>query len=200
VISIDYDLALPDRSKTIAQCVVKPWQTGMGTECQDDLLRMCRKFGTPLDVPFNKLSKKWQSFVIDGEPGYGKDKNHQWPRAWYGVRGYFRWLESKAYKMHVRVLLSRYRAYTPCPDCKGNRFQPEALLFRAMGENGASLTLADFYRLPIRDALPFVDALASRLGLKRNDPLNLVLGEVRSRLRYLKEVGLGYLTLDRPTR
>ena len=130
IISIDYDLALPDRSRTLAQGVVKPWQTGLGAECQDDLLRICRQFRVPTDVPFKQLPKKWQDLVIEGEPGYGKDEAHEWPRAWYGVKGYFRWLESKAYKMHVRVLLSRYRAYTPCPDCRGKRFQPEALLYR----------------------------------------------------------------------
>ncbi len=132
VISIDYDLALPDRSRTLAQGVVKPWQTGLGAECQADLLRSCRKFRVPTDIPFNRLPTKWQDFVIEGEPGYGKDEAHEWPRAWYGVKGYFRWLESKSYKMHVRVLLSRYRAYTPCPDCRGKRFQPEALLYRGL--------------------------------------------------------------------
>ena len=216
VINIDYDLALPDRSRTLAQGVVRPWQTGLGAECQDDLLRTCRQFHVPTDVPFKQLTKKWQDLVIDGEPGYGKDKAHEWPRAWYGVKGYFRWLESKAYKMHVRVLLSRYRAYTPCPDCHGKRFQPEALLYRCevgspkaevrtglepvpSGLNG-TLTLADFYQLPIRDALPLIEALADRHRLRPNDPLGLVLNEVRSRLGYLNEVGLGYLTLDRPTR
>ncbi len=284
IISIDYDLALPDRSRTLAQGVVRPWQTGLGAESQEDLLRSCRKFRVPTDIPFNRLPKKWQDFVIDGEPGYGKDEAHEWPRAWYGVKGYFRWLESKAYKMHVRVLLSRYRAYTPCPDCHGKRFQPEALLYRApvaadvracgptdrgqaiesreaFGVRGAcsrfptssdsrkreqaprtpnasrlcepqklstacsklgntpvsrrepspgpesapedsstGLTLADFYQLPIRDALPFIETLAARHRLRPNDPLGLVLNEVRSRLGYLNEVGLGYLTLDRATR
>src|SRR6185312_1782741 len=89
-----------------------------------------RELEIPTDVPFEKMSKKWQDFVINGEPDYGKDEEHEWPRAWYGVKGYFRWLESKAYKMHVRVLLSRYRAYTTCPDCNGARFQPETLLYR----------------------------------------------------------------------
>jgi excinuclease ABC subunit A len=229
IISIDYDLVLPDRSRTLAQGVVRPWQTGLGAECQDDLLRTCRQFGVPTDVSFNQLARKWQDLVIEGEPGYGKDKAHEWPRAWYGVRGYFRWLESKAYKMHVRVLLSRYRAYTPCPDCHGKRFQPEALLYRCDGAllsagqrksnqarrpnskqpgkaasaeaavNGAP-TLADFYQLPIRDAPPFIDMLSHRHRLRPNDPIGLVLNEVRSRLGYLNQVGLGYLTLDRPTR
>jgi excinuclease ABC subunit A len=222
IISIDYYLVVPDRSRTLAQGVVRPWQTGLGAECQDDLLRTCRRFRVPTDVPFAQLPKKWQDLVIDGEPDYGKDAAHKWPHAWYGVKGYFRWLESKSYKMHVRVLLSRYRAYTPCPDCRGKRFQPEALLYRcAVGSPKESqkpkvgtqgrvkppachgnglLTLADFYQLPIRDALPFIEALADRRRLRPNDPLGLVLNEVCSRLRYLDQVGLGYLTLDRPTR
>src|SRR6266446_4813814 len=165
IISIDYDRALPDRSKTLAGGVVKPWQTGHGLESQNDLLKACRHFGIPTNVPFEKLPKKWQNFVIEGEPDHGIDEDHEWPRSWYGVKGYFRWLESKAYKMHVRVLLSRYRAYTTCPDCRGQRFQPEALLYRTRNqESGANreepaagkpqgLTLADFYQLPIRDAL-----------------------------------------------
>ena len=212
VISIDYDLALPDRSKTLAQGVVKPWQTGKGAESQGDLLRMCRHFEIPTNVPFHKLPKKWQDFVIEGEPDYGKDEEHEWPRAWYGIKGYFRWLESKAYKMHVRVLLSRYRAYTPCPDCRGKRFQPETLLYRVhLAVNPAALdtrhptpdtplALSDFYQLPIRDALQFIETVSEEQKLRAADPLGLVLNEVRSRLGYLNEVGLGYLTLDRPTR
>jgi excinuclease ABC subunit A len=210
VISIDYDLALPDRSKTIAEGVVKPWLTGHGIDSQKDLMRACRHYEIPTDVPFEKLPKKWQSFVIDGEPDYGTDEEHEWPRAWYGVKGYFRWLESKAYKMHVRVLLSRYRAYTPCPDCNGQRFQPDALLYKmeerrrksGEGRNAeiASLNLADFYQLPIRDALQVIESLADSKKSEANDPLRLIFNEVRSRLAFLDEVGLGYVTLDRPTR
>src|SRR5438309_2050760 len=144
IIGIDYNLAIPDRSKSIAEGVVKPWQTGTGLESQRDLLRMCRNFEIPTNTPFSKLSKKWQHLVIEGEPGYGKDEEHEWPRAWYGVKGYFRWLESRAYKMHVRVMLSRYRSYTTCPDCGGQRFQPEALLYR-VPSGKAQFTLSDFY-------------------------------------------------------
>src|SRR5206468_1888745 len=167
--------------------------------------------------------RKWQEWVIDGDPGYGKDADHEWPRAWYGVKGYFRWLESKAYKMHVRVLLSRYRAYTPCPDCEGKRFQPEALLYKltiddlrftrdridegvettqvaSIVNRKSQMTLADFYQLPIRDALRFIDQIAATHQPRASDPISLVLNEVQSRLGYLVEVGLGYLTLDRPSR
>jgi len=195
MISIDYDLAIPDRSKTLAEGAVKPWQTGTGAESQDDLATFARKRRIPMDVPFAQMSELHQRWVIEGDPGYGTDDAHRWPRAWYGVAGYFRWLESKSYKMHVRVLLSRYRAYTRCPACAGRRFQPDSLLWRAGG-----LTLADFYALPIRDALKFVERLAAARSLKPNDSLGAVLGEVRSRLAFLAEVGLGYLTLDRPTR
>ncbi len=210
VIGIDYSLALPDRSLTLAGGAVKAWQTGQSAECQRDLMRMCRHHGVPTDVPFEELPKKWQEFVIEGEPGYGKDEEHQWPRAWYGLKGYFRWLESKAYKMHVRVLLSRYRAYTTCPTCQGRRFQPEALLYRVRltAENGSpssrgpgteTITLSDFYQLPICRALGFLAQL-SLPGTDARSPFTLILDEVRSRLGYLQDVGLGYLTLDRPTR
>src|SRR5580765_4483088 len=73
------------------------------------------------------------AFCDRGRAGSRQGQEHEWPRSWYGVKGYFRWLESKAYKMHVRVLLSRYRAYTTCPDCQGKRFQPDALLYLASG-------------------------------------------------------------------
>ena len=245
-ITIDYNRAIPDRSKSLAGGAVKPWQVGHGLESQRDMTRMCKARGISMNVPFAQLSAEHQRLVIDGDPNYGRDEEHEWPRAWYGVKGYFRWLESKAYKMHVRVLLSRYRAYAMCPDCHGNRLQPEALLYRLNG-----LTLADFYQLPVRDALSFVeelkvgravlsasdrdpyrrvedaapyslhredDTLALNDALPRrkdfwnsgvrgtnevasaNDPLRFALQEVRARLHYLNEVGLGYLTLDRPTR
>jgi excinuclease ABC subunit A len=203
IISIDYDLALPDRSKTLAQGAVRPWQSGQSAECQKDLMRMCRHHGVPTDVPFEKLSRKWQDFVIDGEPDYGKDEEHEWPRAWYGIKGYFRWLESKAYKMHVRVLLSRYRAYTPCPVCAGMRFQPDALLYRVeVPQDGqSSFNLAEFYQLPIRRAFKLIERLKQARDFRTGtDALNLVLTEVHARLKYLEDVGLGYLTLDRPTR
>ncbi|HVR36398.1 MAG TPA: excinuclease ABC subunit UvrA, partial [Methylomirabilota bacterium] len=214
-----------DRGRTLAGGAVKPWQTGLSRECQTDLMKFCRKRGVPTDVPFKDLPVKWQEWVIQGDAAYGKDAAHEWPKAWYGVRGYFRSLESKSYKMHVRVLLSRYRAYRECPDCGGRRFQPDALLFRvaeppgngrkpvtrgglgvvenegagARGREGG-LTLADFYRMPIRDALSFVEGLAAGLTRESRDVMSTVLNEVVSRLRYLDGVGLGYLTLDRATR
>jgi excinuclease ABC subunit A len=200
IISIDYSLALPDRSKTLAQGAIKPWQSGQSAECQTDLLRVCRQRKIPTDIPFDQLPASAQDLIINGDPDYGKDSAHEWPRAWYGIKGYFRWLESKSYKMHVRVLLSRYRAYSTCPECQGRRFKPDSLLFKVRDAAGNLLTLSDFYQLPVDEALPFIEQVASGFSARRGDPVTLALEEVRSRLGYLVEVGLGYLTLDRPTR
>ena len=196
IIAIDYAAAIPDWSKTLAGGAVKPWQTPSNAECQDDMMKFARRCRVPVDVPFAELPQQWKDWVINGDPDYGKDDAHQWPRAWYGIKGYFRWLESKAYKMHVRVALSRYRTYKTCPECNGARFQPETLLFRVNG-----LNLSGFYSLPVCRALAFVEELlAARNQGKASDPVALALGEVRSRLAYLEAAGLGYLTLDRATR
>ncbi|NOS70942.1 MAG: ATP-binding cassette domain-containing protein, partial [Verrucomicrobia bacterium] len=230
-ITIDYDLAVPDRSLTLAQGAVKPWRTGMSADCQTDLRKFCKARHVPMDVPFNQLATEHQCWIIEGDKDYGIDEDHQWPRAWYGVKGYFRWLETKSYKMHVRVLLSRYRAYAKCSECHGARLKPEALQYflspiatcprephynlllqmqqKVVGENqrGDSskpvrLTLPDFYALPIRAALRLVAQLAAFQSAIANhqSPILHALSEVGARLAYLDEVGLGYLTLDRPTR
>ncbi len=224
VIGIDYALALPDHSLTLAGGAVRPWRTGTGAESLADLAKFCKKLCVPMNVPFREMSAENQSWVIEGDPGYdSNDPANSWPKKWYGVKGYFRWLESKSYKMHVRVLLSRYRSYTRCPSCEGKRFQPEALLYRLRigngewgigGNSAAPLTLADYYSLSVSRALAVITALHERLfpiphspspipsasPPRPPSPLAHALEEVRSRLAYLVEVGLGYLTLDRATR
>jgi excinuclease ABC subunit A len=222
-ITIDYDLAIPDRSLTLADGAVKPWRTGTGAESQADLKKFCKARHVPMDVPFQQMSAEHQKWIIEGDKDYGIDEDYQWPRAWYGVKGYFRWLETKSYKMHVRVLLSRYRAYTKCPECQGARLKPDALLYllpvaadvsprKSISQESAPtnvagyhrLTLPDFYALPVRDALAMIETLAkersSNAKRQSQDPIAHALSEVRARLAYLEEVGLGYLTLDRPTR
>ncbi len=209
IITIDPDLALPDRSKTLAEGVVKPWQTETGKQCQDDLVRAAKRRGVSMHVPFRELSAAHQRWVTDGDEGYvPDDPDRSWPKLWYGVKGYFRWLESKAYKMHVRVLLSRYRSYRCCPDCEGTRFNRDSLAFRLPATSSSEpapapgLTLADFHALPVREALAAVDRVANSGGQPADvrSPLQVALGEVRARLGFLDEVGLGYLTLDRATR
>jgi excinuclease ABC subunit A len=227
-ITIDYDLAVPDRSLTLAQGAIKPWRTSTGAESQADLKKFCKARQVPMNVPFQQISAEHQKWIIEGDKDYGIDADHQWPRAWYGVKGYFRWLETKSYKMHVRVLLSRYRAYTKCPECHGARLKPDALLYlisvgddvrslKSISQSRSSktekletphvvsykrLTLPDFYALPVRDALKLIEQLAASQSAiaHRQSPIFHALSEVRARLAYLDEVGLGYLTLDRATR
>ena len=200
-IAIDYSLAIPNRSLSIFEGLIKPWQSGVSAECQEDLLKFCKRRKVPVKVPFKDLPPDVQSWVFDGDPDYGKNSKHKWPNAWYGVKGYFRWLESKSYKMHVRVLLSRYRVYQTCGECLGQRFSPEPLWHKVSDRSGRKWNLAEFYRLSVSNAQEFIDELGVRPDRSRkSEALKIVLNEVQSRLRYLEEVGLGYLTLDRATR
>jgi excinuclease ABC subunit A len=193
VITIDPMRAIPDTGLSLAGGAVKPFQTKNGLECQRDLLKAAAAKGVSTKVPFEKLPAAHKQWVLLGE-NPGRSGEDLWREGrWYGVRGFFDWLESKSYKMHVRVLLSRYRTYSVCPDCEGGRFAPETLFFRWDG-----LKAPDLMRLPVEALHAFVTERRSRFAA---DPTtDLLLGEVASRLRYLLEVGLGYLTLERPTR
>jgi excinuclease ABC subunit A len=203
-IAIDLNRAIPDRSLSIAGGVVRAFQGQQFGESQKDLLRACAREEIDVRTPFEDLPKADQDFVINGEArddGTDVEELAENDR-WYGVRGFFKWLESKTYKMHVRVLLSRYRAYTTCPDCNGGRFQPASLNYRivsrAQGETRETArTLPEVALLSIADARK----LFADLVLPPNDSTAAMLrNEVVTRLRYLCEVGLGYLTLDRSTR
>ncbi len=208
-IAIDLNKAIPDRSLSIKQGVVRVFRGVEFGESQKDLLRACAREDIAINVPFEELPKADQHFVIEGERRTGEytDEDYEHDR-WYGVRGFFRWLESKTYKMHVRVLLSRYRAYITCPKCNGGRYQPEALNYKIRGAHAASravsgrspetiLTLPEFQALSISDARD----LLRTIELSPNDKtVKMLRDEICSRLNYLCEVGVGYLTLDRSTR
>ena len=150
VIGVDYGLVIPDESKTLGGGAVKPWQTQSFKECQDDLVKYAKKRGIPLDKPWRSLSAAQKSWVIDGEPEWVSWKE-SWPGVWYGVKHYFDWLESKAYKMHIRVLLSRYRAYTPCTACEGSRLKPDALLWRVGNKQDADAVIEPRMRYRPKD-------------------------------------------------
>ena len=192
VIGIDYGLVVPDESKTLREGAVRPWQSPAWRECQDDLEKYAKKRGVPLDVPFRDLSERHRGWVLEGEPEWVSWRK-SWPGTWYGVARFFRWLETKAYKMHVRVLLSRYRAYTPCAACGGARLKPEALLWRIEG-----LNVHDMMLMPVERLRAFFEKL--RLPAPLDEATDLLLTEIRARLRYVGDVGLGYLTLDRQSR
>jgi excinuclease ABC subunit A len=216
-IGIDYGLVIPDEGKTLREGAVRPWQTESYKECQEDLEKHAKKRGIPLDRPWRELTHHERQWVIDGEGPW--DKGH-----WYGIKRYFEWLESRAYKMHVRVLLSRYRAYTPCDACNGARLRTYGVLwrvgdralanatlggrprFRPQGVQWSQQTLDALPGLCLHDLmlLPVERVLAFFLALKLPPPLDqatdLLLNEIRSRTRFLSDVGLAYLTLDRQSR
>lgn len=214
---IDYALVVPDVHKTLAGGAIRPWQTQSYREVHDDLLRFAKKRGIPTDVPWKKLTRAQRDWVIDGEGDWDDG-------VWYGARRFFVWLETKSYKMHIRVLLSKYRSYDECPSCQGARLKPASLLWRLGTHKDAEavlapsarfrpaaitlsakqwqtlpgLTLHDVMRLPIERVRDYFAHL--HLPTPLDEATRLLLGEIRVRLDYLCEVGLAYLTLDRQSR
>ncbi len=198
IIEIDYRLALPDHSLSIDEGAIKPWESEVYGESKQDFLSFAKKKGIPTHVPFARLSPAQQAYVIEGEPGYNSDGEKHWPNYWYGLKGFFRWLEKSAYKMHVRVFLSRYRTYNQCPDCHGARLQPEALCWQWRG-----YTLPQLYQLPVSTLLALLkpaDSNGASAGPSAAHQRDLAHDSIVTRLRYLEQVGLGYLTLDRTSR
>jgi excinuclease ABC subunit A len=200
VIGVDLGLVVPDESKTLAEGAVKPWQTESYRECQADLEKMAKKYGVAMDIPVRDLPPEHRHWLFEGDPKW-KNWDSSWPRYWYGVRHFFDWLETKAYKMHIRVLLSRYRSYTECPACHGARLKPDALLWRLpVGDKG--IAIHELMAMPVDRIREAVAALQipGQAEKMSDEATELVLGEIRSRLTYLADVGLGYLTLDRQSR
>ncbi len=189
-LGLDLRKAIPDESLSIEQGLVRAFQGSTYSECQTDLERAARRHRVPLNKPFEDLTETQRRWVIEGE---SDDPEEAWQHGqWYGVRGFFKWLEARAYKMHVRIFLSRFRAYTTCPDCEGGRLKKDAYHFRLHGN-----TIADLWQLPVTGLLPFVQTLAVPAG---DHATAMLRDEIASRLSYLDRAGLGYLHLDRLTR
>ncbi|MDE2414225.1 MAG: excinuclease ABC subunit UvrA [Comamonadaceae bacterium] len=262
VIGVDWGLVIPNEKLTLRAGAIKPIQTPAWKECQDDLMRYAEAAGIPRDTPWYKLTAEQRHWVIEGTPGF---KEGNWNKQWYGIRRFFTYLESKAYKMHIRVLLSKYRSYTPCPACAGARLKTDSLLWRVGSKEDADAVLApekrfmpqgvgwsraqlealpglclhDLMLLPIErlrrffmraSKLPLPQAGEGRgeggsaSGMAPDSPphphppfepgagslpqggegerqaLQLLHEEISTRLKYLCDVGIGYLTLDRQSR
>ncbi len=241
---IDYNLVIPDETKTLAEGAIRPWQSGQSAECQKDLMRAAPRANVATDIPWQDLPDQDRHWVLYGDGD------------WYGVKGYFDWAESKSYKMHMRVLLSKYRSYDLCETCNGARLKPEALAWRVGTHEDADAVVAreqrfrprgsrmneqaflglpglnihDVMQLPLERARAFFDRLEQErwISLRSIHPTasiegrrvdgaegdihhehtpsaeaqaaEQVLDGIRTRLRYLCQVGLGYLTLDRQSR
>ena len=226
VIGVDYGLVIPNDKLTLRAGAIKPIQTPAWKECQDDLMRHAETEGIPRDTAWGHLTPEQQRWVIDGSPKW----NGKWNQTWYGVARFFEYLETKAYKMHIRVLLSKYRSYTECPSCQGARLKTESLLWR-MGTKAQAdavlppalrfmpagvswsreqlealpgLGLHDLMQLPIARLRAFFEDLQASLVASQATgdakALDLLFDEINTRLKYLCDVGLHYLTLDRQSR
>ncbi len=183
VIAVDWGKVIPDPNKSLEDGAVKPW-SGPSTSWERGILeKFCNARKIPLDVPWEKLSEEHRALVLDGEGSWKKGK-------YPGVRAWFAWLETRTYKMHVRVLLSRYREYALCTTCDGSRLNATALAYCIAG-----LNLASWHRLTVTEALERLRAYPA------HDPQGKrVQQQLAARLGYLDAVGIGYLTLDRQAR
>jgi len=177
-IDFDLDLVIPDKSLTLNQGAIEPWTKPKYRSLFTDLKRFAREAGIPLDVPWNELDKEQQRVVIAGEGRF------------LGVRGFFNYLERKKYKLHVRVFLSRYRGYSLCSGCEGARLRVEARQVKINGRN-----ICEVCCMTVEGASQFFAAL--QLTEQEAGIAERLLQEIRERLRFLNEVGLEYLTLDR---
>lgn len=195
VVETDMDLVVPDKSLSLRQGAVAPWRTPAYAHELDELLAIAKDFGIDPDAPFADLSPAAVRVVVEGVP----------EREFGGLKGFFAWLERRKYKMHLRVFLSRWRSYRPCPACGGDRLRPEALAVRVAGRR-----IADVCRMEVREASRWIDGLVrgaasgsaggDALGPAEVEVARVALADAAARLRYLEEVGVGYLTLDRTLR
>ncbi|MBF6629995.1 MAG: excinuclease ABC subunit UvrA [Comamonas sp.] len=226
VIGVDWGLVIPNDKLTLRTGAIKPIQTPGWKEIQDDLMRHAEAEGIPRDIAWGKLTAEQRHWVIEGSPLW----KGTWNKQWYGIRRFFEYLETKTYKMHIRVLLSKYRGYTQCPTCAGARLKTESLLWRmgskaqadavlpaeqrfmptgvawsrALLEALPGLCLHDLMRLPITRLRSFFESLQlgnqTELAEGELQALKLLNEEIGTRLKYLVDVGIGYLTLDRQSR
>ncbi len=195
-IGVDWGKVLPDPQKTLGGGAIAPWG-GKSTEWERRSLRKWAPLaGVPLDVPLEKLTEEQMRWLREGD-------GRSWNKGWFGLARWFEWLETRAYKMHVRVLLSRYRSYETCATCHGARLKPDALLFRVPSRRADGTleerTIAQLFQLPADAARAFLHGARAHLGTI-DAAVALLFDEVDARLGTLESVGLGYLALDRSSR
>jgi len=181
-IDFDLDRVIPDKGKSLAEGAIEPWTKPRYRQVVQDLKTYAKAKGIPIHVPFRQLTEQQRKWIIDGDP----------KEDFEGVTPFFKRLEYKKYKLYIRVFLSRYRGYATCPDCKGTRLRQEA---RAVRVAGKSITEA--CEMTVAEARAFFSGM--QLSPAETTIAGKVLEEVQQRLRFLDEVGLDYLTLDRLT-
>jgi excinuclease ABC subunit A len=180
LIEVDLDLVVPDKHRSLGEGAIEPWNKPHYRAVLADLRRFARRRGVPLDVPWSFLDEAHRRLVLEGDDEFP------------GVLGFFRWLEGRKYRVQVRAFLARYRGYEECPACGGSRLRPEALRVKLGG-----LSVRDLAALSVGAARRFLRELA--LSGQEKAVAGRVLGEADRRLAFLEDVGLDYLTLDRPS-
>jgi excinuclease ABC subunit A len=181
-IDFDLNLVVPDPSKSLDDGAIEPWTKPRYRALLQEAKKWARAQGIPTNVAWRHLTAEQRRLILEGDPANNFD----------GVKGFFNWLERKKYKLHVRVFLSRYRGYALCPDCGGTRLRPEARAVRV-----ADKPITEICKLTVKEARNFFASL--RLTDTQNKVADKILEELRTRLQFLDEVGLDYLTLDRLT-
>jgi excinuclease ABC subunit A len=177
-IDFDLNLVIPDKTKSLGDGAIDPWNKPKYRAVFGEMKRFAKQAGIPLDVPWVELEGDQQDFILDGEGQF------------LGVRGFFQYLERKKYKLHIRVFLSRYRGYSSCLDCHGTRLRLEARQVRINGKN-----ICEVCSMTVEDVTRFFDGV--QLSAEEAEIADRLLQEIRERLRFLNDVGLEYLTLDR---
>ena len=189
-VELDLDKVIPNPNLSLRQGLIAPWRTPAYREMNALMLKLARRRKIRTAVSFREMTAEERGWIIDGDEG----PREKWdPEKWPGVRGFFKWLEGRRYKTHVRILLAKYRRFVTCPGCAGAKLKPEALNVK-IGEN----SIADIGRLAVRDLGGWLGEVArARIAATR---AAIVIRELRNRIGYLTEVGLGYLTLERQAR
>jgi excinuclease ABC subunit A len=177
-IDFDLDLVIPDKTKSLGEGAIDPWNKPKYRPLFTEMKRFAKQSEIPLDVPWAELEPEQQELILKGEGDF------------LGVRGFFQYLERKKYKLHIRVFLSRYRGYSTCPECNGNRLRLEARQVKINGRN-----ICEVCAMTVEDASKFFAAI--ELSVQEAEIADRLLQEIRERLRFLNDVGLEYLTLDR---
>jgi excinuclease ABC subunit A len=177
-IDFDLDLVIPDKTKSLGQGAIDPWNKPKYRPVFAEMKRFAKQSEIPLDVRWGELEEAQQELILKGEGDF------------LGVRGFFQYLERKKYKLHIRVFLSRYRGYSTCPECHGSRLRLEARQVKIRDRN-----ICEICGLTVEDVSKFFDGL--ELSPQDAEIGERLLQEIRERLRFLNDVGLEYLTLDR---
>ena len=196
IIGVDPNLVIPDENKSLSEGAIRPFQSKSYLNCQKELLNHAVQNKIPVNLPWKKLSKKNKDWIFNGSYSW----TGKWTKEWYGILRFFEKLETKSYKMHVRVLLSRYRSYTQCKSCSGTRLKPESLNWLILDKN-----IHQWLSQPIYVVDQWIEELRKKTSQKKEfinnkEAIYVIIKEIKNRLNFCKQVGLSYLTLERQSR